>query len=223
MDAGIVPILVQMIHRMDDPKLQFEAAWALTNITSTEYTRAVVEHNAIAPLVHLLRASKDADVREQVVWCLGNIAGDGAKFRDLVLNTPNAGHNLLLNLAHPANLSMLRNATWTLSNMCRGKPRANIDVVKHFIPAVRKLIQNADIEVKSDSLWALSYISDGDNNRIEIVLKAGIVNDVVKALGHSNVRIVTPALRTFTFFLSIYLSLLLQRNTHRYDRQHCLR
>jgi importin subunit alpha-6/7 len=195
-DAGIVPILVRLIHQMDDPKTQFEAAWALTNVTSTEFTSDVVKHNAIPPLVHLLRGSKDPDVREQVVWCLGNIAGDGAANRDLVLNAPNAVHNLMLNLAHPSNLSMLRNATWTLSNMCRGKPRANIDIVKHFIPAVKKLIVNPDVEVRSDALWALSYISDGDNKRIDTVLKYGIVNDVVKALGESNVRVVTPALRT---------------------------
>ena len=37
-DAGIVPILVRLIHQMDDPKTQFEAAWALTNVTSTEFT-----------------------------------------------------------------------------------------------------------------------------------------------------------------------------------------
>ena len=66
---------MQLLGAVENPKLQFEAAWALTNIASTEHTRVVVEHNAVGPLAMLLR-HVDADVREQSLWCLGNIAGD---------------------------------------------------------------------------------------------------------------------------------------------------
>ncbi|KAL5070688.1 hypothetical protein RYX36_021575 [Vicia faba] len=58
------------------------------------------------------------DVREQAVWALGNVAGDSPRCRDLVLGQ-GALVPLLAQLNEHAKLSMLRNATWTLSNFCR--------------------------------------------------------------------------------------------------------
>ena len=55
----------------------------------------------------------------QAVWALGNVAGDSPVCRDLVLQTGALGP-LLQQLTENSKLSMLRNATWTLSNFCRG-------------------------------------------------------------------------------------------------------
>lgn len=76
-DAGLVPKLVEFLTSPFHPSLQFEAAWALTNIASgtSELTRAVVEGGAVKPLVELL-SSPNLTVCEQAVWALGNIAGE---------------------------------------------------------------------------------------------------------------------------------------------------
>jgi len=149
--AGIVPKLVTFLTCADNIGLQFEASWALTNIASgtTEHTRVVINSGAVPIFISLLKSPAD-DVREQAVWALGNIAGDSTEYRNMVLE---AGilEPLLQLCSQDSKLTLVRNATWTLSNLCRGKPQVPFAAIKNALPILSKLLYNSDDEVLTDT------------------------------------------------------------------------
>jgi len=131
------------------------------------------------------------------VWALGNIAGDSPRCRDHVLGQ-GALPPLLALLNENHKLSMLRNATWTLSNFCRGKsPQPDWHVVSSLtmvnakliefqiapaLTVLTKLIYSLDDEVLIDACWAISYLSDGTNDKIQAVIESGVCRRLVDLL-----------------------------------------
>ena len=54
--------------------------------------------------------------------------------------------------------------------------------VKPALPVLRQLIYLNDEEVLTDACWALSYLSDGPNDKIQAVIQAGVCPRLVELL-----------------------------------------
>mmetsp|Transcript_9264 Transcript_9264/g.21968 ORF Transcript_9264/g.21968 Transcript_9264/m.21968 type:complete len:405 (+) Transcript_9264:428-1642(+) len=163
----------------------------------------VVDAGCIKPLVQLLLHA-DANIREQAAWCLGNIAGEGPALRDMVLQE-SALEPLLVNLVNPQNVSLLENVVWTISNLCRGTPSPPKEITAPVIfPLVSLLDQPIPDGVKVDILWALSYLSDGNEQKIELVLHSGIAYKLAHLLkGNTlDMKCTTPIVRILGNFVS---------------------
>ncbi|XP_071454203.1 importin subunit alpha-3 [Hetaerina americana] len=195
-NSGILPSLVYCLECHENPALQFEAAWALTNIASgtSAQTNAVVNAGAVPLFLQLLH-SPNHSVCEQAVWALGNIIGDGPALRDLVINL-GVVQPLLSFIKPDIPISFLRNVTWVIVNLCRNKePPPSQKTIQQILPALNVLIHHTDINILVDTVWALSYLTDGGNDQIQLVIDSGVVPKLIPLLSHKEVKVQTAALR----------------------------
>ncbi len=137
------------------------------------------------------------DVIEQAIWGLGNIAGENHKVRDMVIAARAVEPiSRVLDHAQPGT-SLVRNASWALSNFCRGRPSPDFEKIKRAIPSLSKvLIENDNEDVLIDVCWAMSYLSDGGEERIPLILGSKVLPRIIQLLSHHNIAISVPCLRT---------------------------
>jgi hypothetical protein len=167
-DANLTNVFITMLHH-HIPKFQFESAWCLTNIASgtSDHVNCLIEKDVVNHFIKLLD-SPCLEVVEQVIWGLGNIAGDSPMTRDCVLKS-----GALAKIAEvldnaTTGTPFMRNCSWALSNLCRGKPTPEYQLVKRAIPSLIKVItENDSEEIITDISWALSYLSDGARENID--------------------------------------------------------
>lgn len=194
--SGVVPALTEALSENNDLNLKFEAAWAITNIASgtPQQTEMVVKAGAIPKLVGLLACERD-DVREQGMWGLGNIAGDRAAFRDMILAIDGALSLFVQACMSSGKVSTIRTGVWSISNLCRGKPRPQLALVRGAMAYLSNILWKCtDPDTLSDACWAFDGLSDTGEG-ISAIIASGVVPRLVQLLCHDEILVSRPALR----------------------------
>ncbi|XP_037931964.1 importin subunit alpha-like [Teleopsis dalmanni] len=193
---SVVPIAIKLLQDTFNPIMQFEAAWVLTNIASRKSERIQsITYDAIPHLIILLQ-SKSISLVEQAAWVLAKIAEYSSAARDKIINC-NVVPCITKIIHNIIPFSVLRIIVWLMINLCDNKnsPPA-FDQIQLLIPVLSDFLCVNDISVAANACWALSYVTNVDNNRIQVVVEAGVVPRLIIMLGSEVPHIIAPALRT---------------------------
>eukprot|EP00331_Platyophrya_macrostoma_P023919 CAMPEP_0176442708 /NCGR_PEP_ID=MMETSP0127-20121128/21986_1 /TAXON_ID=938130 /ORGANISM="Platyophrya macrostoma, Strain WH" /LENGTH=404 /DNA_ID=CAMNT_0017827793 /DNA_START=236 /DNA_END=1447 /DNA_ORIENTATION=+ len=179
-DTGIVPLLKDFLLEDQEPQLQLEAAWCLTNIASgtTDQSKVVADNRGIELLIRLL-TSNNSEGAEQAVWALGNLISLYQKIKSKLSS---------------------KHVIWAISNCCRGKPKPSYSLTSKALSTLVEAVKTSvDAEVLTDAIWALSYlIGDGQadpTNGINEAIKLGLLEAMTNLIQSPLLSIVIPTIR----------------------------
>jgi hypothetical protein len=171
----------------------FEAAWALTNLAvgDAEVVRAVVP--AAPLLIAYLGGGQGLAVAEQCAWALGNVAGEDAEHRSVLI--ANGAVRPLAQLvvraaaaaaaapgaaaeASPAAAEAAgATAAWALANLLRGAgPEVGELMGTEGAPqALIALVAAAPDHVAAEAAWVLAYATAGAEAHLNRLVALGAV------------------------------------------------
>ncbi|OMJ82364.1 hypothetical protein SteCoe_16965 [Stentor coeruleus] len=180
--SGIVPILIRMAYTRPYEFI-YQVCWVLCNIgsgdsSSTKYLISISTLDFFDQIFNL--NTNSYALYDQIVWALGNIAGDCTDNR-CILSSSNIFQKLLAYAdILPLDLNDYQaNLIWAISNCVRGNPLPKAEIAiateKYFIKA---FLYFNDINILTDACWSLYYISNiVCNNLLECInISQKIVN-----------------------------------------------
>ena len=204
-DANLLPTFLGYLERKDVPRFQFEALWILTNVASghEDYCQALLNKGAIPLFIQLCMDPENTiEVKNQAIWALGNIGGDEA-FRNTLIAADTVKVICSLMLQADPDSQFLRNCIWTVANLARGHPPLSLDEIQQVLPIANQILNTCQMtEVLTDTLWAISYITDIGKDIIPFVIETGVTERVVSLMQHDSVGTAIPALRTIGNFVT---------------------
>jgi importin subunit alpha-6/7 len=110
-------------------------------------------------------------ILEQALWGLGNIAGDCANCRNMVIKK--GGVECVIRIVKQADRQLIVElGAWVLTNLCGGNPKPHYEMIKSALPVLGDLIVRESVkqQVLHASLWSLANHTEGKKSKIRHLL-----------------------------------------------------
>ena len=200
-ESGVTPRLIQFLQCHNMPRLQYEALWIMGNIvkSSTENVTIVINSGILPILVQLLSSQWTHTIRQSIL-AVGHISGSCQIHCNLVLS-----HDILSKLLPFFNKNtyiqqplLFLDATWTLSQLCRGIPQTDVKYASLALQILCRIIKCDDDKVLQNICWAYSYLTNMQQNEeiFYMIRTSGALQILIDLINHQSPHLRFPVLRT---------------------------
>jgi hypothetical protein len=142
---------LKLLQIIESPHMTKECLDCFINITSFYESLEFINSGLVETLLELLSASKE--ISNLAIWVLGNLAGESFESRSLCLEK--GVLNKVLPFVHVS--ECCENATWVVSNFCKGKSQLDDQVFIWIVREMMKVIQEKNLECKACALEVIYF------------------------------------------------------------------
>lgn len=206
--SNIIPELISMCY-VRPIEFIYEVCWILCNVATgdTECVCYLI-NNKVLDFYEWVFCIEYAnfEMKDIVIWAIGNIAGDSADFRDLIVSS----RIFSLILAYSNTLPIFgnekdMNLTWTFCILCKIPPSLPKSLTIKLEPRLMQvLLYNDHKAILNSACYGLSFISlhsDNFSNYTQRVLKR-----LLETLFHKSSSVSIPTCKILNNFLLYSIS-----------------
>ncbi|KAH9688160.1 Importin subunit alpha-1a [Citrus sinensis] len=187
----IFPAMVAAVWS-DDNGLQLEAIDQFRKLLSAETSpqiEEVIQSGIVPRFVEFLMREDYPRLQYKAARALSNVASGNSENTKVVID--HGAVPILVKLLASSSDDVREQAVWALANVAGDSPACRdlvlseealiplLAQVSPALPALAQLVHSNDKEVMTDACWALSYLSDGTNEKIQAVIEAESIKKVV--------------------------------------------
>ncbi|KAF2075196.1 hypothetical protein CYY_003501 [Polysphondylium violaceum] len=166
-ESGVLSRLITFLNCYEFPQLQYESSIILRMLCSTEQVDQLV-HLGIIPIFIKLSNYHVKDIRDQVIWGLGNIALQD-QYRDIILKA--GALDIVLQLVILVGMDNLinsdtdfqRHVAWLLYCFCKERSEILFEIQLKAFPVLYQLIFSSDIEILIHCCLSLKTMCKGSS------------------------------------------------------------
>lgn len=143
-----------------------------------------IQHLSTSDDIHFLQALED----------ITHTANQGATERDVLL-VAGVMDPLLSIVRQDCCDEVLPDVAAAIRALCNHKPKPPVSIVTEAVSLLCLMIQHPQLEVAVESLWALSNISDGSKDHVDLLVSGGVISMAIHLLAQERKVFQMPCIR----------------------------
>lgn len=176
-------------------EIQISAVWVLINAfyVASETIEEFVKNGVVEVLGGIIQSANCPDLIEICINAIGNIIGEGVKYRDLVISQ-RVCQDILSN-CNNSDIGIKEISYWVASLLCMRKPKISISLSKEIINIVYEGLRSENESIIENSVNITANLTEVHSEIINTVINSKILEEILELLLRTNVLIVVPALK----------------------------